>query len=68
MKGLDDTVVNMKVGDKWKVSFEGLELSFPNGIKSAPGRPRIPAGAELDYEVEVVNLPGTGDDMIVDEY
>lgn len=56
----------MKVGDRFKVSFSGTELSFANGMKSSPGKPRIPQGAEVDYEVEVVNLPGTGDDMIAD--
>ena len=66
LKGLDDTIIHMRVGDRFKVSFGGLELSFPNIIKSSPGKPRIPAGAEVEYEVECVNLPGTGDDFIAD--
>jgi FKBP-type peptidyl-prolyl cis-trans isomerase len=66
LKGLDDTIVQMKVGDRWKVNFSGTDLSFANGVKSSPGKPRIPAGGELDYEIEVVNLPGTGDDFIAD--
>ena len=66
LKGIDDTVLQMKVGDRWFVSFGGTDLSFPNGVKSSPGKPRIPPGAELDYEIEVVNLPGAGDDFIGD--
>ena len=66
LKGLDDTIVQMKVGDRWKVNFKGAELSFLEAKKSTPGKPRIPAGAEVDYEVEVVNLPGAGDDFIAD--
>ena len=58
VKGIDDSVLHMRVGDRWKITFSGPELSFPNGIKSSPGKPRIPAGAQVDYELELVNLPG----------
>ena len=66
LKGLDDTVVNMKVGDRLAVSFGG-DLAFgQKGRPSAPGKPRIPPMATVDYEVELVNLPGTQEDMIAD--
>ena len=65
LKGLDDTITQMKVGDRWLVTFKG-DLSFQEAKKSQPGRPRIPQGAEVDYEVEVVNIPGMGDDFIAD--
>jgi len=66
VKGIDECVLHMQVGDRWKVIFSGTDLSFPNGVKAAPGKPRIPAGAEVEYELELVNLPGTGDDFIAD--
>jgi len=60
LKGLDDTIVNMKEGEKVAVSFGG-DLAFPNGKPSSPGKPRIPAGATLSYEVLLEALPGQGD-------
>ena len=61
----DDTITQMRVGDRWLVSFKG-DLSFKEAKKSVPGRPRIPQGAEVDYDVEVMNIPGMGDDFIAD--
>jgi FKBP-type peptidyl-prolyl cis-trans isomerase len=50
VKGLDETVLNMHVGDRLHVAFGG-DLSFPNGKPQSPGRPRIPPNALVDYEV-----------------
>ena len=51
MKGLDDAVTHMKIGDRWKLSFGG-DLAFGSkGKPSAPGKPRIPPNAVVDYEV-----------------
>jgi hypothetical protein len=55
----------MHVGDRLKVEFGG-DLSFPNGKPSSPGKPRIPAGGYLKYEVELEDLPGKGEDFIAD--
>lgn len=66
LKGLDDAVTNMAVGDRFKLSFGG-DLAFgEKGRPSAPGKPRIPPNAVIDYEVELVDLPGQGEDMIAD--
>jgi len=62
--GLDETVVQMKLGERLHVQFPG-ELGFGDkGIKSSPGKPRIPPNAELDYEVELVEMPGTLEEFI----
>lgn len=66
VKGLDDTVVNMQVGDRYKVKFDG-DLSFEKGLKSSPGKPRIPPRAPVEYEVELMDLPGKGDEFILDD-
>ena len=51
LKGLDDAVANMHVGDRYHVTFGG-DLAFgAKGRPSAPGKPRIPPNAEVDYEV-----------------
>jgi len=51
VRGLDEAVVHMKVGDRWKLSFGG-EMAFgQKGKPSSPGKPRIPPMAVVDYEV-----------------
>ena len=66
LAGLDETIVNMHVGEKLSVSFGG-ELGFgQKGRASAPGKPRIPPNAVIDYEVTLESLPGVGDDFIAD--
>ena len=60
MKGVDDAVVHMKEGEKLALQFGG-DNSFPNGKPSSPGKPRIPAGAVVDYVVLLEALPGQGD-------
>lgn len=60
VKGLDDAIVNMKVGEKLGLTFSG-DLGFANGKPSSPGKPRIPPGATIQYVVELVDLPGKGD-------
>jgi hypothetical protein len=36
-------------------------------IKSSPGKPRIPPRAAVEYEVELVDLPGKGEEFILDD-
>lgn len=44
-------MVNMHVGDRFHVTFGG-DLAFgEKGRPSAPGKPRIPPNAAVDYEV-----------------
>ena len=67
MKGLDDAIPNMHEGEKLHLQFGG-DLAFGSkGRPSAPGKPRIPPNAVIDYVVQLVQVPGTGDDMIVDD-
>jgi peptidylprolyl isomerase len=41
-------------------------LAFPKGLASAPGRPRVPPGAEVVFDVSLRYIPGAdldaGDD------
>jgi len=56
LKGVDDAVVNMHLGDTYHLVFGG-DLGFgEKGRPSAPGKPRIPPNAELDFEVSRVHL------------
>ena len=52
VKGMDDSVMQMHVGDRLKLKFGG-DYAFPNGKPSSPGRPRISPGAEIEYEVSL---------------
>ena len=66
LKGLDETIMNMHVGEVYKVKFGG-DLAFgEKGKPSAPGKPRIPPNAEVEYEVEFTELPGKKEDFIAD--
>lgn len=51
VKGLDDAVVQMQVGDRWRLEFGG-DLAFgQKGKPSSPGKARIPPNAVVDFEV-----------------
>ena len=66
LPGLDETVVNMHVGDTLAVSFGG-DLGFgAKGRPSGPGKPRIPPNAEIDYEETIERLPEIGEEFIAD--
>jgi len=66
LKGIDESVVNMHVGDKYHLVFGG-DLAFgQKGRPSAPGKPRIPPMATLEYDVELVSIPGTEEEFIAD--
>lgn len=66
LKGLDETIMNMHVGEVYKLKFGG-DLAFgEKGKPSAPGKPRIPPNAEIEYEVEFTELPGNKEDFIAD--
>jgi len=60
VRGLDEALTHMKLGEKLSLSFSG-DLGFVNGKPSSPGKARIPPGAQLDFVVEVVDIPGKGD-------
>lgn len=50
VKGLDDAIVQMQVGDRWRLEFGG-DLGFGSkGKPSSPGKARIPPNAVIDFE------------------
>lgn len=65
VKGLDDAIPQMHVGEIYKLSFKG-DRSFEKGKPSSPGKPRIIPGAEIEYEVELTELPGAAEEFILD--
>ena len=65
VKGLDDAVATMHVGDRYNLKFSG-DRSFEKGKPSSPGKPRIPPGGEVEYEVELTELPSAAEEFILD--
>ncbi len=56
VQGLDDAVVNMHKGERLHLKFGG-DLAFGSkGRPAAPGRPRIPPNAAIDYQVISSNM------------
>eukprot|EP00958_Prasinococcus_capsulatus_P024500 scaffold3836_cov417-Prasinococcus_capsulatus_cf.AAC.2 len=55
--GLDEGIRTMKLGGVRRLYIPG-ELAFPNGLASAPGRPRIPPSTPVVFDVELVDIPG----------
>jgi peptidylprolyl isomerase len=36
-------------------------LGFPNGLPSGPGRPRLPPGSDVVFDVKLLYIPGLQD-------
>jgi len=64
IQGLDLAVQNMKLGDRWLVKVPPALAFGDKGIKPSPGKPRIPGGATLDYEIFFEIYPGLEDDLM----
>lgn len=54
----------MKLGDRWLVKVPPALAFGDKGIKPSPGKPRIPGGATLDYEIFFEIYPGLEDDLM----
>jgi len=64
IRGLDLAVQNMKVGDRWALKIPANLAFGEKGVKPSPGKPRIPGGATLEYEVFFEIYPGYEDDLL----
>jgi len=54
----------MRVGDRWSLTVPGNLAFGPKGRPASAGKPRIPADAEIIFEVEMVGLPGKEEELI----
>eukprot|EP01023_Acetabularia_acetabulum_P008599 TRINITY_DN1373_c0_g1_i6.p2 TRINITY_DN1373_c0_g1~~TRINITY_DN1373_c0_g1_i6.p2 ORF type:complete len:211 (+),score=42.76 TRINITY_DN1373_c0_g1_i6:40-672(+) len=59
--GLDEGLLSMKVGGLRRLYVPG-NLSFPNGLKSGPGRPRILPNSPVVFDVQLLYVPGLDDE------
>lgn len=58
IQGLDLAVQNMRVGDKWELTIPSNLAFGDKGVKSSPGKPKIPGGAVINYVVYLETFPG----------
>jgi len=58
VKGLEWMLLHMKVGDRWRALLPASLAFGDEGLKAGPGRPRIPPGAKIEYEIAVLDIPG----------
>ncbi|KAK9905529.1 hypothetical protein WJX75_001603 [Coccomyxa subellipsoidea] len=55
--GLDEGIATMKVGGLRRLYIPG-NLSFPKGLASGPGRPRVPPASPVVFDVQLLYIPG----------
>jgi peptidylprolyl isomerase len=55
--GLDEGLKTMRAGGIRRVYVPG-NLSFPKGLPSGPGRPRVPPASPVIFDVQLLYIPG----------
>eukprot|EP00804_Cyclotella_cryptica_P025771 CCRYP_002943-RA/>CCRYP_002943-RA protein AED:0.25 eAED:0.25 QI:141/1/1/1/1/1/2/446/194 len=64
IKGVEEVLPKMRVGDRWVLTIPGNLAFGPKGRPPSAGKPRIPANAEIIFDVEMVGLPGKEPELI----
>lgn len=64
IKGIDEALSMMHFGETWSLKIPGSLGFGPKGRPASAGKPRIPANAELEYELSIVGFPGFEGDLI----
>mmetsp|Transcript_3577 Transcript_3577/g.6764 ORF Transcript_3577/g.6764 Transcript_3577/m.6764 type:complete len:205 (+) Transcript_3577:301-915(+) len=64
IKGVEMVLPSMRVGDRWVLTIPGSLAFGKKGRPASAGKPRIPADAEIVFDVEVVGLPGREEELI----
>ena len=64
LKGVEETLPLMKLGDRWVLTIPSNLAFGKQGRPASPGKPRIPGDASVEFEVEMVSLPGKEPELI----
>ncbi|KAL1518923.1 hypothetical protein AB1Y20_003195 [Prymnesium parvum] len=64
LPAVEEVLPYMKSGDKWQLTIPGSLGFGDKGRSASPGKPRIPANAELDFTLELVAVPGRDEEII----
>lgn len=59
--GLDEGLKTMKTGGVRRLFIPG-DLAFPKGLPAAAGRPRVPPGSPVIFDVQLLYIPGFDDE------
>jgi len=64
LKGVEEVIPKMRVGDRYVLTIPGNLAFGPKGRPSSAGKPRIPSNATIQFDVEMVGLPGKEPELI----
>merc|ERR1712176_1349461 len=64
LKGVEETLPLMRVGDRWKLTIPGKLAFGQKGRPASAEKPRIPSDATIIFEVEMGGLPGREEELI----
>eukprot|EP00978_Attheya_sp_CCMP212_P016927 scaffold44731_cov48-Attheya_sp.AAC.4 len=64
IKGVEDVLPTMRIGDRWELTIPGNLAFGPKGRPASAGKPRIPGDQTIIFEVEMVGLPGKEQELI----
>jgi len=64
LKGVEQTLPQMRVGDRWVLTIPGSLAFGSKGRPASAGKPRIPADSTVVFDVEMVGLPGKEPELI----
>eukprot|EP00551_Chaetoceros_affinis_P003910 CAMPEP_0203638156 /NCGR_PEP_ID=MMETSP0088-20131115/4268_1 /ASSEMBLY_ACC=CAM_ASM_001087 /TAXON_ID=426623 /ORGANISM="Chaetoceros affinis, Strain CCMP159" /LENGTH=181 /DNA_ID=CAMNT_0050492735 /DNA_START=216 /DNA_END=761 /DNA_ORIENTATION=- len=64
LKGVEEVLPKMRVGDRYMITVPTNMAFGPKGRPASAGKPRIPGDAIINFEVEMVGLPGRETELI----
>eukprot|EP00559_Dactyliosolen_fragilissimus_P006373 CAMPEP_0184856564 /NCGR_PEP_ID=MMETSP0580-20130426/1758_1 /TAXON_ID=1118495 /ORGANISM="Dactyliosolen fragilissimus" /LENGTH=202 /DNA_ID=CAMNT_0027351667 /DNA_START=79 /DNA_END=687 /DNA_ORIENTATION=+ len=64
IKGVEEVLPKMRVGDRFFITVPTSMAFGPKGRPASAGKPRIPGDAIIEFEVEMVGLPGKETELI----
>lgn len=64
IRGVEEVLPMMVMGDRWILTVPGNMAFGPKGRPASAGKQRIPANAEITFEVEIVGIPGKEQELI----
>lgn len=64
LKGVEEVLPMMATGDRWVLTIPSNLAFGPKGRPASAGKQRIPANAEITFDVEIVAIPGKEQELI----
>jgi len=64
IKGVEEVIPKMRLGDRFLISVPPKLAFGPKGRPASPGKPRISGDAVINFDIEMVGLPGKEVELI----